>query len=146
MNQTLGGSSVYLAGAAWRMKMVCSLSLYQSQLQSIIIVCSQQDHPRHLSTSGVKHLDFVIYIYIYIYISDYNMPYSLKNALTRFYYFNIFGGVKLAYVVSTNHVFTCPASPWMRLRPPPEVVWVIGFISVLNAFRRAFTPGLFRIG
>ncbi len=29
----------------------------------------------------------------------------------------------------------------MRPRPPPEVVWAIGFKCVSNAFRRAFTPG-----
>ncbi len=68
------------------------------------------------------------------------------NTLSHVYYFYILGGVKLAYVVSTTRcIYTCPVSSGMRPRPPPEVVWAIGFISVSNVFRRAFTPGLFRI-
>ncbi len=69
------------------------------------------------------------------------------NTLSNVYYFNIVGGVKLAYVVSTTRcIYTCPVSSGMRPRSPPEVVWAIRFISVSNAFRRAFTPGLFTIG
>ncbi len=69
------------------------------------------------------------------------------KTLSHVYYFNMFGGVKLAYVVSTTRcIYTCPVSSGMRPRPPPEVVWAIGFISASNAFQRAFTPGLFRIG
>ncbi len=45
------------------------------------------------------------------------------NTLSHFYYFNILGGVKLAYVVSTTRcIYTCPVSSGMRPRPPPEVV------------------------
>ncbi len=33
-----------------------------------------------------------------------------------------------------------------RPRPPPEVVWAIGFKSLTKAFQRAFTPSLFTIG
>ncbi len=45
------------------------------------------------------------------------------KTLSHVYYFNIFGGVKLAYVVSTTRcIYTCPVSPGMRPRPPPEVV------------------------
>ncbi len=69
------------------------------------------------------------------------------KTLSHVYYFNILGGVKLAYVVSTTRcIYTCPVSSGMRPRTPPEVVWAIGFISVSNAFRRAFTPGLLTIG
>ncbi len=69
------------------------------------------------------------------------------KTLSHVYYFNILGGVKLAYVVSTTRcIYTCPVSSGMRPRPPPEVVWAIGFISISNAFWRAFTPGLFTIG
>ncbi len=53
------------------------------------------------------------------FVSDYNMPYSLKNV----YYFNILGGVKLAYVVSTTRCI-CPVSSGMRPRPPPKAVFV----------------------
>ncbi len=64
------------------------------------------------------------------------------KTLAHIYYFNILGGVKLAYVVLTTRcIYTCPVSSGMRPRPPPEVVWAIGFIS----FSKTFTPGLFRI-
>ncbi len=69
------------------------------------------------------------------------------KTLSHIYYFNILGGVKLAYVVSTTRcIYTCPVSSGMRPRPPPEVVWAIGFKCMSNAFRRAFTPALFMIG
>ncbi len=45
------------------------------------------------------------------------------KTLSHVYYFNILGGVKLAYVVSTTRcIYTCPVSSGMRPRPPPEVV------------------------
>ncbi len=69
------------------------------------------------------------------------------KTLSHVYYFNILGGVKFAYVVSTTRcIYTCPVLSGMLPRPPSEVVWAIEFISVSKAFQRAFTPGLFRIG
>ncbi len=45
------------------------------------------------------------------------------KTLSHIYYFNILGGVKLAYVVSTTRcIYTCPVLSGMRPRPPPEVV------------------------
>ncbi len=42
-------------------------------------------------------------------------------------------------------IYTCPVSSGMRPRPPPEEVWAIGFISISNAFQRAFTLVQFRL-
>ncbi len=65
------------------------------------------------------------------------------KTLSHVYYFNILGGVKLAYVVSrTRCIYTCPVSPGMRPRPPPEVVWAIRIYIRLKCVWRAFTPGL----
>ena len=69
------------------------------------------------------------------------------NTLSHVYFLAFLGGVQFTYVVSTTRcIYTCPVSSGMQPRPPPEVVWAIGFKSVSNAFRRAFTPGLFTIG
>ncbi len=61
------------------------------------------------------------------------------NTLSHVYYFNILGWVKFAYVVSTTRcIYTCPVSSGMRPRPPPEVVWAIGFISVSEGIYTCF--------
>ncbi len=45
------------------------------------------------------------------------------KTLSHVDYFNILGGVKLAYVVATTRcIYTCPVSSGMQPRPPPEVV------------------------
>ncbi len=45
------------------------------------------------------------------------------KTLSHVYYFNILGGVKLVYVVSTTRcIYTCLVSSGMRPRPPPKVV------------------------
>ncbi len=53
------------------------------------------------------------------------------NTLSHVYYFNILGKVEVSFVVSTTRcIYTCPVLSRMHHRPPPEVVWAIGFQSV----------------
>ncbi len=65
--------------------------------------------------------------YISAVISDYNVIKPITRSHT-FIIFYILGGVKLIFVVSTTRcIYTCPVLSGMRPRPPPEVVWAIGF-------------------
>ncbi len=70
-------------------------------------------------------------------ISDYNMPFSLLNI----YYFNTLGGVKISMCGFNNHMHLHLSSFVCNFGPDHLLKWW----SDSNAFRRAFTPGLFRI-
>ncbi len=62
------------------------------------------------------------------------------------FFFAILGGVNFTYVATIIRlIYTCPFASGMHLKPPPEVVCVFWLQSVLNAFQRPFTPGLFVI-
>ncbi len=93
----------------------CVLSICDFQFHSRQFACRLAEEILSYSSAVTRVALALSYLTV-----TYHIAYK---TLSHVYYFNILGGVKLAYVVSTTRcIYTCPVSSGMRPRPPPEVV------------------------